>query len=99
MGKYVVPWEDPQLVISQLRLFLMNSLLQYCQNFKIVSLVYHLTPWNPFDHYDAIDEKKWLLRSQILISTSLLFIRFYFIHFFKVEFDIDHFVLGEYRER
>ncbi len=30
---------------------------------------------------------------------SILIIRFYFIHFPKVKFNIDHFVLGEHRER
>ena len=60
MGRCILLVQDPQLFFfsPQLWPFLMNSLLQCCQNFQIVSLVYSLIHWNSFSHHDAIDVEK-----------------------------------------
>ncbi len=66
ISKCVVLVQDSQLGSPQCWLFLINSFLQRCQMFQIVSLVYSLNLWNSFSYHNAINVEK-------MISTTLNF--------------------------
>ncbi len=93
------PFRRYTTFFPQLQPFLTNSLSQCCQNFQIVSLIYSLNLWNPFSHHDAVDARKMITIALNFDFDILAFYKLLFHSLFKVEFDIDHYVLGEHRER